>query len=478
MVTFEIYKDEAEQLFQNGLTYSLSLPELAGKRVTLSYTPATQADIDTLNSFLPAPHADGSPIGIEEFPSSLPAYLINVKPQIWVDGLPVVSGNSVTLGSSETLTLTLNGPGSIGSEKITNTIVGGEFYGIILNPAGVSPSQLAKIRDQYQVVKAKIDSNNFDGLTKDDVMGQILYGTAAIYYGYLDFYSSVVSKATGIIYNRLPSEGSFSTTLSIDYLFGIPETVSPGGYTMDIDLNSFNAFAKDGNLAARKTFVLEQGTYSSSLEHTVPEITISSDQEPVHGISAVKAIEIANNQGIPIYTITQANSLITIPQLQLGQEIVSEITDAVNAGLEVEVSKSPVDFMGNSITGYIITNPVTGEGAYRINGGVSGAFIIVGLIIAVGALILSIFAGPIIAPLLIALSAVNFLGTFYNVILDMSDEEWANFKNCAEIGFAAISLLFGFREIGLGTVSGTIEGMLHLLAAVFEGQALSDGGCK
>ena len=44
------------------LTLTDSLPRLAGKKITLSFAPATQADADLIASYLPKPHADGSPI--------------------------------------------------------------------------------------------------------------------------------------------------------------------------------------------------------------------------------------------------------------------------------------------------------------------------------------------------------------------------------------------------------------------------------
>jgi len=45
---------------------------LRGRKITLSFSPASQADQNTINSFLPQPHADGSPIRPSELPQSLP----------------------------------------------------------------------------------------------------------------------------------------------------------------------------------------------------------------------------------------------------------------------------------------------------------------------------------------------------------------------------------------------------------------------
>ena len=53
--------------------------------------------------------------------------------------------------------------------------------------------------------------------------------------------------------------------------------------------------------------MLASGGNSSSLEHSVPEQLYSTPTEPINGISAIKALKIANDQGIPIYTISQSN---------------------------------------------------------------------------------------------------------------------------------------------------------------------------
>ena len=63
---------------------------LAGKKLTLSFLPATQADADLINSYLPQPHADGSPIQPSELPASLPGYLLGFSEQPAIFGPTVI----------------------------------------------------------------------------------------------------------------------------------------------------------------------------------------------------------------------------------------------------------------------------------------------------------------------------------------------------------------------------------------------------
>lgn len=58
-----------------GLSYSTSLPEIAGKKITLSFAPATDTDLEVIQSYLPKPHTDGTSIQLSEFPATYPAYL-------------------------------------------------------------------------------------------------------------------------------------------------------------------------------------------------------------------------------------------------------------------------------------------------------------------------------------------------------------------------------------------------------------------
>jgi hypothetical protein len=77
-----------------------STASLAGKKLTLSFVPAAQADLDLINSYLPRPHPDGTPIQPNELPSSLPGYLIHLKAELRLDGqLISQASESQTLGS-------------------------------------------------------------------------------------------------------------------------------------------------------------------------------------------------------------------------------------------------------------------------------------------------------------------------------------------------------------------------------------------
>jgi len=141
---------------------------------------------------------------------------------------------------------------------------------------------------------------------------------------------------------------------------------------IDVDRIMQAVFSKDGSIDKVKQHMLASGANSSILEHAVPEQLFSTPTNPVQGISAVKTLKAANDQGIPIYVINQSNINTILPLLQLNDDVKTDIQNAVNAGKIVNVQKTYVTYNGWTGCGYIIIDPNTGAGAYMISDGLNG----------------------------------------------------------------------------------------------------------
>jgi len=298
--------DPDAPIVDTSLNITKSLPELAGKKITLSYSPATPQDEAIINSFMPSPHADGTLIQPSELPSSLPAYLINLKPELRIDGQVVATGAPVGLGGTNIFTMTFSDP-SYGSSQVLNYIDAGVYQAIGLNLGRISQDQLTNLKSKMEATKTKLQNKDLAGLTKDDLLGDILYTTALAYHAKLNTINDIAAKAMNVNAMTLPSETIFATKLKVMTLFGIPRWVSAGGLNMDADYLMQVVKAKDGNNITAKKYMIRSGLASSSLENKIPEQFFSTPGTPVEGISAVKALKLANNQGIPIYTINQTN---------------------------------------------------------------------------------------------------------------------------------------------------------------------------
>ncbi len=362
---------DAPSPVDNTLSITKSLAELAGKKITLSYSPATPQDEAIINAYLPSPHADGTPIQPSELPSQLPAYLINVKPELRIDGQVVATGAQVGLGGTNISTMTFSDP-AYGSSQITNYIDAGVYQAIGLNLGRISAEQLTGLKAKLEATKAKLQNNDFAGMTKDDLIGDLLYTTAMAYHAELGTMNYITAKTMNVNAITVPSETIFATKLKVMCLWGIPRYIASGGLNMDADYLMQVVKAKDGNSETARQYMLSSGMTSSALEHSVPEQLFSTPDAPAQAISTVKALKIANDQGIPIYTVNKENFGTLYWELQLDQQTKDDIANAVNAGKVVTVSKTNINFNGWIGCGYIITNPETGAGGYMISGGSNG----------------------------------------------------------------------------------------------------------
>jgi hypothetical protein len=97
--SYELYASETER--QRGydpiISFQDSLPNLANKRITLSFKPATDADQRLIESYLPTV-PEGEELDPTTLPTSLPGYLIKLKAELKIDGEVVRSGGNFSLG--------------------------------------------------------------------------------------------------------------------------------------------------------------------------------------------------------------------------------------------------------------------------------------------------------------------------------------------------------------------------------------------
>jgi len=100
---------------------------------------------------------------------------------------------------------------------------------------------------------------------------------------------------------RLPSFGTFSTSLDPVYSFGIPRQVKMSGIMVDMDAVVNSLWAKNNDATLTKTIGPQIGMMTSALEHRVPELFFTNEQNPGEAVSAVKALAIASAQGQRIY---------------------------------------------------------------------------------------------------------------------------------------------------------------------------------
>jgi len=172
----------------------------------------------------------------------------------------------------------------------------------------------------------------------------------------------------------MPSIGTYGTKYKVRYFFGFPRSASIGGTIMDVGNLIAVTNARNGNADERIAYSRNTGLLSSALEHAIPEMLFSQPGTPIEAVSAVKLLNMANAQGMPVYQINRQNKAAVLPKLQLSSNVMRDIQAALAFGKEVTVHQSNITTsFGWTGSGYIVFDPVTGDGAYRISGGLNGA---------------------------------------------------------------------------------------------------------
>lgn len=127
----------------------------------------------------------------------------------------------------------------------------------------------------------------------------------------------------------------------------------------------------DNHQEKKQQLSLQIGLLSSALEHAVPEQMFSDPNSVVkpEAVSAVKALQKAAQQGQRIYHLSAANKTSALPNIHHDPATMAEINAALQLGKEVITHTAAIEAPGWRGAGYIITDPLTGEGSYKISGG-------------------------------------------------------------------------------------------------------------
>jgi len=152
-----LYADATAQA--NGsaaIAYSASYADLAGHRLTLSFTPATAADAAVLAAYMPKAHADGSAIQASEFPASIPGYLIEVTANLMLDGQVVSTGGNFVLGSELIGVIGNYDPAAGAWNDNGFTPHAGDYHAIVSDPQGINAAQLAAAQARLAATQARV----------------------------------------------------------------------------------------------------------------------------------------------------------------------------------------------------------------------------------------------------------------------------------------------------------------------------------
>ena len=455
-------------------------------------------------------------------PSQLPRGLgssIHLKPELRVDGTPVATGPGMGAGSEPVGQGGYTRYGQQDWDETQDPLIAGQQTAIGLSIQGISQAQLQTLKTRMEATKQKLEQAQaapeaqrpaiLQGMTGEHLTGDLLTATIWGYFAALQSHGAIASAQAQMIDRPALSYGLFHAQVKPRKLYGIVTTgIRFQGLNMDIGhlrhtrwvknddpsapINNKPELTANGKTAAQNRWIAYnkmRGQGASAMEHAVPErYWVDKNQcryvdefgqiknpllvDCAQGISAVKAIAIAQAEGQRIYTINAQNAATALPALTIGGDVGAEIRSAVQAGKEVTVHESPISAHGWMGYGYIITDPETGAGAYIIDGGGNGGFLlaaIVATILVLGGwlsalLVLSLVLEFIIGAITIGINAI--LQKMLNLD-DRAHIQVSFVEIMATFVLLTAALLIGSPILVVGALIGLVGAMLGLLWDIF-----------
>ncbi|WOG27388.1 hypothetical protein [Endozoicomonas sp. 8E] len=118
---------------------------------------------------------------------------------------------------------------------VNNKPVAGEYRAIGLDLQGMSAEQATELQKKVEETKSRVDASDLTGMTKHDLVGDIVFSTIFGYFGLNDIQDQISAQSSDMVQYRAPSFGLFMTSVTPLYWFGIPREVKMGGLVMDVD---------------------------------------------------------------------------------------------------------------------------------------------------------------------------------------------------------------------------------------------------
>ena len=331
------------------MSFSASLPSLAGKRISFTYEPASSADQAVIDS------------AISTYQTRLPAYFIHVKPTLKADGKVVATGGVYTMGVDQVLSVDVTTPWYQHNKDYQ--VTAGDFHVIGLNPSGITAAAFDARTHQHDLKTMKDTDYR-------EYTAEMFHQIAMAWWGEKDAFNDFIGATNHVVHYQLPSHTLAGSPLTVRYLFGIARSASYNSRIMDAKEDLITAVHADGDAEQKRRFVLGLGYVGSYLEAGIYDQAFLMD--PGHSMSSITALKAASEQGVAIYSIDAANAA-SLNQIVTDPDDLQAMRNAVAAGLRVTTAQRDITVDNFTGLGYILEDPTTGAAAYIISGGRNGA---------------------------------------------------------------------------------------------------------
>ena len=358
----------------------------------------------------------------------------------------------------------------------------GQATAIGISAGGISAKQLDTLKTRLENTKTQLQANNVQNLTGEQISGDLLTAVIWSWFAAAESHNRLSQNQAQMIENPGLSYGLFHAVANPIYSWGVVRKVTFPGVNMDIGHVRNITWAKDNDDRKWVAYNRLRGQYMSALEHAVPERFFNDPQKcnlqgasnPTaglpdcpQGISAVKALGIAAQQGQRIYTITQKvyndnPNIVNTALSAHSYDTQNRVQQSLDAGYEVTIHERPITESGWTGAGYTQIDPATGAGAYTIEGGSNGGVILVFVFVILFAffsILFPLLAGASALWVTGGFSALNF---FLGCLVDPSSD--LSFYT-GLLTFAAMLMAFALLSSTLFLGAVFISGFLAMLSA-------------
>lgn len=315
----------------------LPMSQLIDHRITLSYEPATVDDHNTMERFASR--------------AMTPAYLLRLRPQLNIDGIPAGAGTG-DLANAEPhrLVLTLEGPGI--SRQTEQVLTTGSYAAIGLSAQLGEPPIL--------------DTDLPDD--REQKAARLLYNHVARYQGEWDAAEAELAGLLDIAAVRpLPALAMVISNFDVEYAGALPMSLNFTGVNLDAPLRTAVPISRTGNEDTERQWMRLAALQGSHLEASVFQ-----DQWGVTSVSADVGLRAAFNAGQTLFEVDTETLADTLSQLSHPTHVTDELTALVGQGYNVTIPAGPVTVAQWTGSVWTALDPDTGNTGYFISGGLAG----------------------------------------------------------------------------------------------------------
>ena len=345
-VEANLYRYAQDIAYENPeLTVRLATVDLDGQSLYVDYVGATDTDSYGLQSYATSNAA------------SLPLGSFNVVPTVKLGSQVLGQGGAVGMGAQQYWT--------VGVQDVQGHVTGSN------QPYQFAAGSRISFTPDLGGVSDALAESAVHGLadTVDLPIDQALHLAGIQYWALNDGRARQLAQFAGGHFLRMPSVGAFAAPMQVRYFFGIPRTGYFAGYATDVKADRVGIAHVDPSVALR--LAAQLGANGSLSEGLTWDLLLNGHAGK--SLSSMSILAWANRSHVPIYTITADNIGTVLPKIQTTSDVLDEIRNAVAAGFQVIIPEREFSQGNVQAAGYVILDPETGTGVYRVDGGLNGA---------------------------------------------------------------------------------------------------------